>query len=71
MKSCWQTGFDSVVTTRNNMQHWRQLQNLFNQGANREAIAIVESFQIQMDWESYCQQQFVQQFQVQEQRLAS
>lgn len=61
MKGCWQSGFDSLVEKRTTMHHWHALQHLRNQSANREAAAIVESFQVQMDCES-CQQ---------DQRLAS
>ncbi len=53
----WQTGFDSVMKKRATMQHWQHLQNLINQGANREAAAIVRSFEIQMEYETYQQEQ--------------
>lgn len=53
----WQTGFDSVMKKRATMQHWQHLQNLINHGANREAAAIVRSFEKQMEYESYQQEQ--------------
>jgi hypothetical protein len=51
MKSSWQSGFDSVMQERTIMLHQRHLQNLLNQGSNREAAAIVRSFEMQMECE--------------------
>lgn len=65
MRNGWQSGFDSLMQTRATMHHnWHHLQNLMNHGANREAAAIVHSFQVQMDFESTENYQH-------EQRLAS
>jgi|688.fasta_scaffold456743_2 hypothetical protein len=67
MKSSWQTGFDSVMKERTTMHHWRHLQTLFSQGSNREAAAIVRSFEVQMEFEME-----VEAYQLQEQQpLAS
>lgn len=45
------TGFQSLLKQRAAMQNWSQLANLLNQGRNREAAAIVNSFQLQMESE--------------------
>ncbi len=69
MNRCWQSGFDSALNMRKTMHHWRQLQNILSQGANREAAAIVKSFQVQMDLES--DQRELYELHQLEQRLAS
>jgi|LakMenEpi03Aug12_release.lakeMendotaPanAssembly.Ray.scaffolds.fasta_scaffold347374_1 hypothetical protein len=45
------TGFQKTMAQRNAMQSWTHVRNLLNHGSNREAAAIVESFQKQMDFE--------------------
>jgi len=50
------TGIESLLTRRASMQ-WSHIKNLMNQGSNREAAAIVESFEIQMNEEQRLQQQ--------------
>ncbi|MFN8551182.1 MAG: hypothetical protein U0103_06795 [Candidatus Obscuribacterales bacterium] len=45
------TGFQNMVSQRNSMQSWTHVRTLLNHGINREAAAIVESFQRQMDFE--------------------
>ena len=50
------TGIQSLLTRRASMQ-WSHIKNLMNQGSNREAAAIVESFEIQMNEEQRIQQQ--------------
>lgn len=52
------TGIESLLTRRASMQ-WSHIKNLMNQGSNREAAAIVESFEIQMNKEE--QQQHLEQ----------
>jgi hypothetical protein len=63
----WQSGFDSIMKKRETMHHWKQLQHLMIQGSNREAAAIVQSFEIQMDFETH---QLFETYQ-HDQRLAS
>ncbi|HEY9676938.1 MAG TPA: hypothetical protein V6C76_02965 [Drouetiella sp.] len=43
-----QSGFENLLNERANMHQWKHLKNLLTQGSNREAAAIVESFQKQM-----------------------
>ncbi|MBS2004223.1 MAG: hypothetical protein JST44_22140 [Cyanobacteria bacterium SZAS LIN-5] len=45
------TGFQNMVSQRDSMQSWTHVRTLLNHGINREAAAIVESFQRQMDFE--------------------
>lgn len=45
------TGFQKTMTQRTAMQSWTHVRTLLNHGSNREAAAIVESFQKQMDFE--------------------
>jgi butyrate kinase len=49
------TGIQSLLTRRASMQ-WSHIKNLMNQGSNREAAAIVESFDIQISEEIRQQQ---------------
>lgn len=49
-KSEGHTGFQNLVTRRSSLQ-WRHVKNLLHQGSNREAAAIVESFELQMSEE--------------------
>ncbi len=51
-KQGWQSGFDSVMTKRATMHHWHHLQKLRDHRSNREAAAIVQSFEIQMEFET-------------------
>ena len=44
------TGIQSLLTRRASIQ-WSHIKNLMNQGSNREAAAIVESFEIQINQE--------------------
>lgn len=52
------SGIQSLLARRASMQ-WTHLKNLMNQGSNREAAAIVESFEIQMSQEQHLEQQVV------------
>ncbi|MFN8551183.1 MAG: hypothetical protein U0103_06800 [Candidatus Obscuribacterales bacterium] len=52
------SGIQSLLARRASMQ-WTHLKNLMNQGSNREAAAIVESFEIQMSQEQHMEQQVV------------
>ncbi len=52
------TGIESLLTRRASIQ-WSHIKNLMNQGSNREAAAIVESFEIQINEEMRLQQQQV------------
>lgn len=52
------SGIQSLLARRASMQ-WSHLKNLMNQGSNREAAAIVESFEIQMSKEQHLEQQVV------------
>jgi hypothetical protein len=45
------TGFQKTMAQRNSMQCWTHVRTLLNHGSNREAAAIVESFQKQMEFE--------------------
>jgi hypothetical protein len=47
-----QTGFHSVLQRRAAMQQWSVVSRLFRLGDNREATNIVNSFQVQMDFEA-------------------
>ncbi|CAN5545531.1 hypothetical protein BH10CYA1_BH10CYA1_19200 [soil metagenome] len=49
------TGIQSLLTRRASMQ-WSHIKNLMNQGSNREAAAIVESFEFQINEELLQQQ---------------
>ncbi|MBS1957237.1 MAG: hypothetical protein JST89_23825 [Cyanobacteria bacterium SZAS-4] len=49
------TGIQSLLTRRASIQ-WSHIKNLMNQGSNREAAAIVESFEIQINQELQQQQ---------------
>ena len=49
----WQSGFESIMSKRATMHNWTTLQALLNQGANREAVAIVRSFENSMDFSTY------------------
>jgi hypothetical protein len=53
----WQSGFDSVMNKRATMHHWMHLQKLRDQSSNREAAAIVQSFEVQMEFETTYQEQ--------------
>jgi hypothetical protein len=55
------TGIQSLLARRASMQ-WTHLKNLMSQGSNREAAAIVESFEIQMSKEQHLEQQQVVDF---------
>lgn len=46
-----QSGFQTMLAQRKSMQTWSHVRILLNQGSNREAEAIVESFQKQMHFE--------------------
>lgn len=45
------TGFQTLMAQRSAMNSWTHVRNLLNQGSNREAAAIVESFQKQIQRE--------------------
>jgi hypothetical protein len=47
-KTSKQSGMQSLLEQRASMHKWSHLKNLLNQGSNREATAIVQSFEIQM-----------------------
>jgi hypothetical protein len=46
-----QSGFQSMMAKRSGMQNWNNLRTLLSSGSNREAAAIVESFQLQLEFE--------------------
>lgn len=46
-----QPGFQSLVSQRATMHQWSHLRNLLNIATNREAIAIVQSFENQLNME--------------------
>ncbi len=46
-----QTGFQMMLAQRSAMHNWTHIRALLNQGSNREAAAIVESFELQMCFE--------------------
>ncbi|CAN5545498.1 hypothetical protein BH10CYA1_BH10CYA1_19190 [soil metagenome] len=45
------TGFQMIMAQRSAMHNWSHVRNLLNQGSNREAAAIVESFEKQIQFE--------------------
>ncbi len=47
-KTGWQSGFESVLSKRATMHNWTPVQELLDPDANREAIAIVRSFESQL-----------------------
>lgn len=50
-KTAKKSGFQQIISQRNAMHSWTHVRTLLNHGSNREAAAIVESFQRQMDFE--------------------
>jgi hypothetical protein len=46
-----QSGIQSLLEQRGSMQNWSHLKTLLNYGSNREAAAIVQSFENQMQEE--------------------
>jgi hypothetical protein len=46
-----QSGFQLMMAQRSAMHNWTHLRTLLNHGSNREAAAIVESFELQMSYE--------------------
>ncbi len=56
-KTGWQSGFESIMSRRATMHNWTHLQKLLDQGSNREAIAIVRSFESQLNFEA-CEEQY-------------
>ena len=47
------TGFQMMMSQREAMQNWNHVRNLLSHGRNREAAAIVESFEQQMEFEEF------------------
>lgn len=52
------TGIESLLSRRASMQ-WTHIKNLMNHGSNREAAAIVESFELQMNREQHLEQKVI------------
>jgi hypothetical protein len=52
-----QTGFQSLLSKRASMHKWSHLKTLLAHGSNREAAAIVQSFENQMN-DDYAYEQF-------------
>lgn len=46
-----QTGFQMVMAQRSAMNSWTHVRSLLSHGSNREAAAIVESFERQIQFE--------------------
>jgi hypothetical protein len=46
-----QSGFQSMMAKRSAMHTWNNVRTLLSHGSNREAAAIVESFQLQLEFE--------------------
>jgi len=49
-----QSGFQSIVRQRTAMQNWSHLNKLLFHGSNREAIAIVQSFESHLSLMEEC-----------------
>ena len=47
------TGFQMMMAQRGAMQNWSHVRNLLSHGTNREAAAIVASFEQQMEFEEF------------------